>query len=270
MVKIATNPIFQTNHQNKYFMIENTHQDNTSFGYRTVTEQEKTGLVKEVFSSVSSKYDLMNDTMSFGIHRVWKDALVDWMAPKDKTSCLDLAGGTGDIAKRILKRNAGVDVHVVDLTPDMIFEGRNKIGHGSNNQPVSWIVGDGLQLPFKDNQFDYCTIGFGLRNFRNYTNALKEIYRVLKLGGRLLVLEFSNVPNESLRQLYDSYSFKVIPKLGGIIASDVDSYQYLVESIRKFPGQEELKELMAETGFENIRYRNLSFGVVAIHSGWKI
>lgn len=268
--KISINPIIQTNYLNKYFMIKNIRRNNTSFGYRTVTEEEKTGLVKEVFSSVSSKYDVMNDTMSFGIHRVWKDALIDWLAPQDETRCLDLAGGTGDIAKRILKRNAGVDIHIVDLTPDMIFEGRNKLGNGSTSKPVSWTVGDGLQLPFTDNQFDYCTIGFGLRNFRNYADALKEIYRVLKLGGRLLILEFSNVSNEGLRQLYDSYSFKVIPKLGGIIASDVDSYQYLVESIRKFPGQEELKELMAETGYEQISYRNLSFGVVAIHSGWKI
>ena len=243
---------------------------NTSFGYRTVSEEEKTGLVKNVFSNVSSKYDIMNDTMSFGIHRVWKDALVDWMAPLDNTTCLDLAGGTGDIAKRILKRNAGVKVHIVDLTPDMIFAGRNKIGKYAPNQSISWIVGDGLQLPFKDNQFDYCTIGFGLRNFRNYSNALKEIYRVLKIGGRLLVLEFSNISNAGLRKIYDSYSFNVIPKLGGFIASDEDSYRYLVESIRKFPNQEQLKELMLETGFDNTRYRNLSFGVVAIHSGWKL
>ncbi len=244
--------------------------ENTSFGYRTVSEEEKTGLVKNVFSNVSSKYDIMNDTMSFGIHRVWKDALVDWMAPLDNTTCLDLAGGTGDIAKRILKRNAGVKVHIVDLTPDMIFEGRNKIGKDASNQSISWIVGDGLQLPFKDNQFDYCTIGFGLRNFRNYSNALKEIYRVLKIGGRLLVLEFSNISNAGLRKIYDSYSFNVIPKLGGFIARDEDSYQYLVESIRKFPNQEQLKELMLEAGFGNTRYRNLSFGVVAIHSGWKL
>ena len=150
--------------------------ENTSFGYRTVSEEEKTGLVKNVFSNVSSKYDIMNDTMSFGVHRVWKDALVDWMAPLDNTTCLDLAGGTGDIAKRILKRNAGIKVHIVDITPDMIFEGRRKIGQDEPNQSISWIVGDGLQLPFKDNQFDYCTIGFGLRNFRNYSNALKRCF----------------------------------------------------------------------------------------------
>ena len=250
--------------------MNNTCQENTSFGYRTVSEEEKTGLVKGVFSNVSSKYDIMNDTMSFGVHRIWKDALVDWMAPLSSTSCLDLAGGTGDIAKRILRRNATIDVHIVDLTSDMIFEGRNKLGKDSLNHSISWTVGDGLELPFRNNQFDYCTIGFGLRNFRNYSDALKEIFRVLKIGGRLLVLEFSNVSNSGLRELYDNYSFKVIPKLGGIIAKDMDSYQYLVESIRKFPKQEELKELMSETGFENIRYRNLSFGVVAIHSGWKL
>lgn len=244
--------------------------ENTSFGYRTVTEEEKTGLVKDVFSSVSSKYDFMNDTMSFGVHRVWKDALVDWMAPMDNTTCLDLAGGTGDIAMRIISRNKDVRVQIVDLTPDMIFEGRRKIGKDGPSQSISWMVGDGLQLPFRNNQFDYCTIGFGLRNFQNYSKALQEIYRVLKIGGRLLVLEFSNISNTGLRNLYDSYSFNVIPKLGGIIAKDKDSYQYLVESIRKFPNQEQLKELMLEAGFDNTRYRNLSFGVVAIHSGWKL
>ncbi len=250
--------------------MEDTRLQETDFGYRTVSEEEKAGLVKGVFTNVSSKYDIMNDTMSFGVHRVWKDALVDWMSPLDNKACLDLAGGTGDIAKRILKRNNTIDLHVVDLTPDMIFEGRNKLTKDIDHEAISWIVGDGLQLPFKDNQFDYCTIGFGLRNFRNYSNALKEIYRVLKIGGRLLVLEFSKVSNSGLRQLYDSYSFNVIPKLGGLIARDKDSYQYLVESIRRFPTQERLKALMSETGYENIRYRNLSFGVVAIHSGWKV
>lgn len=250
--------------------MEDTYLQETDFGYRTVSEEEKAGLVKGVFTNVSSKYDIMNDTMSFGVHRVWKDALVDWMSPLDNTACLDLAGGTGDIAKRILKRNNKIDLHVVDLTPDMIFEGRNKLTKDIPHKAISWIVGDGLQLPFQDNQFDYCTIGFGLRNFRNYSNALKEIYRVLKIGGRLLVLEFSKVSNSGLRQLYDSYSFNVIPELGGLIAKDKDSYQYLVESIRRFPTQEHLKALMRETGYENIRYRNLSFGVVAIHSGWKV
>ncbi len=242
----------------------------TSFGARTVSTAEKPALVKNVFANVSSRYDLMNDLMSLGAHRAWKDAMVDWLAPRDRSCCLDLAGGTGDIAKRIIRRAPAAIVNIVDFTPEMLFAGQEKLTHISCAEHLNWIAGDAMQLPFPDHTFDYCTIGFGIRNFASIDKSLLEIKRVLKLGGRLMILEFSQVANEHLNELYDNYSFKVIPQLGGIVTQDTESYRYLVESIRNFPSQVEFAERIKQAGFEQVKYRNLSLGIVAIHSGWKL
>ena len=240
------------------------------FGNRTIPTDDQPELIKQIFANVSSRYDLMNDLMSVGTHRFWKDALVDWLAPRSHTKCLDLAGGTGDIARRILKRSSSVQCSIVDLTHEMLWVGRNKIHHQSDQDHLNWIAGDASKLPFSDNLFDYCTIGFGMRNFKDIDQSLAEIMRVLKRGGRLLILEFSHVKNAHLSQLYDAYSFKLIPKLGNLVVKDQESYQYLVDSIRNFPTQEEFAERLQIAGFKQVKYRNLSLGVVAIHSGWKL
>ena len=227
-------------------------------------------LVQGVFTNVSSRYDLMNDVMSFGIHRLWKDALVDWLAPKGRQNILDLAGGTGDIAYRIKRRSPSTAVTVIDLTEDMIAQGQKKYSRNQIMQSVSWIVGDGMSMPFPNGKFDGCTIGFGIRNFRNIPEALTELYRILDVGGRLVILEFSLVRNEEIRRLYDRYSQTIIPQLGRLIVRDRESYQYLVESIRRFPGQYEFSQLMYKAGYENVKYRNLSMGIATLYSGWKL
>ncbi|MCY4542927.1 MAG: bifunctional demethylmenaquinone methyltransferase/2-methoxy-6-polyprenyl-1,4-benzoquinol methylase UbiE [Rhodobacteraceae bacterium] len=242
----------------------------TSFGYRTVTAGQKPHLVRQVFRSVSPRYDIMNDAMSLGIHRLWKLALVDWLAPRNGRRFLDLAGGTGDVARSILERAPEAEILVVDLTEDMLVEGQRKSMRGPSAGRIGWVAGDAQRLPFADGSFDCCTISFGLRNFVSIDESLAEIRRVLRTGGRLLVLEFSQVPNEALRWLYDRYSFKAIPTMGRVIANDRDSYQYLVESIRRFPDQESLAALMSDCGYDRVSYRNLSMGIAALHSGWKL
>ncbi len=242
----------------------------THFGFTDVPESEKAGRVHGVFSSVASKYDVMNDVMSVGIHRLWKDAMMDWLAPRDGQHLLDVAGGTGDIAFRFLGRAPGARATVLDMTEPMLVEGRKRAEAEQMADKLDWIVGDAMALPFDDNTFDRYTISFGIRNVTRIPDALAEAHRVLKPGGRLMVLEFSQLPNAGLQKLYDLYSFNVIPRMGQAIAGDRDSYQYLVESIRKFPDQDRFATMIRDAGFENVKYRNLSMGIAALHSGWKL
>ncbi|MEL6550826.1 MAG: bifunctional demethylmenaquinone methyltransferase/2-methoxy-6-polyprenyl-1,4-benzoquinol methylase UbiE [Pseudomonadota bacterium] len=242
----------------------------THFGNETVPEGEKAERVRGVFSSVASKYDIMNDVMSAGIHRLWKDAMMDWLAPRRGQRLLDVAGGTGDIAFRFLARAGSGHATVLDLTEGMLVEGRQRAEAERMSGQLDWIVGDAMALPFEDASFDVYTISFGIRNVTRPQEALNEAFRVLKPGGRLMVLEFSQLPNPALQAAYDAYSFNVIPEMGRLITGDRDSYQYLVESIRKFPDQETFLGMVREAGFENAKYRNLSQGIACLHSGWKL
>ena len=242
----------------------------THFGYQNVPEENKSGLVKEVFNNVSSKYDVMNDLMSVGIHRVWKNTLINWLAPKENQNLLDVAGGTGDIATRFLNHAKNGNATILDMTESMLQEGTKRITNSSLSSRMRWVVGDAMTLPFKKNTFDIYTISFGIRNVTKIDKALSEAFRVLKPGGRIMILEFSKLPNPMMQKAYDLYSFNVIPKIGEIVAGDKDSYQYLVESIRKFPDQVSFANMITEAGFENVKFRNLTFGVAALHSGWKI
>lgn len=241
----------------------------THFGNETIPEAEKAGRVHGVFSSVARNYDRMNDAMSFGIHRVWKDAMIDWLAPRAGMRLLDVAGGTGDIAFRVLDR-AAAEVTVLDLTHAMLVEGRARAEAREDRDSLAFVTGDAMALPFEDNLFDAYTISFGIRNVTRIEDALSEAFRVLRPGGRLMVLEFSHLPVEGAQWLYDRYSYNIIPKMGRAIAGDEASYQYLVESIRKFPTQERFAEMIRAAGFEQVAYRNLSLGIAALHSGWKL
>ncbi|MDR9428208.1 MAG: bifunctional demethylmenaquinone methyltransferase/2-methoxy-6-polyprenyl-1,4-benzoquinol methylase UbiE [Salibaculum sp.] len=242
----------------------------THFGFETIPEQDKAGRVRGVFSSVASKYDVMNDAMSLGIHRLWKDAMMDWLAPRRGQCLLDVAGGTGDIAFRFLKRAGSGQATVLDLTAPMLEEGRKRAEAADMADSLDWIVGDAMALPFEDNSFDVYTISFGIRNVTRPQEALNEAFRVLRPGGRLMVLEFSQIPNDLMQRLYDFYSFNAIPVMGRVITGDRDSYQYLVESIRRFPDQETFLSMIRQAGFENAKYRNLSMGIACLHSGWKL
>ncbi|HEY7687685.1 MAG TPA: class I SAM-dependent methyltransferase [Dongiaceae bacterium] len=249
--------------------------DPASFGYRDVDPADKPRLVRGVFESVASRYDLMNDLMSAGIHRLWKSVLIDLLAPRPGERFVDVAGGTGDIAFRILERLGGAggedaSVTVCDLTPAMVETGRAKAIDRGLLRGIDWIAGDAESLPFADRRFDAYTIAFGLRNVTHIDKALAEARRVLKPGGRFFCLEFSHVENEPLSRLYDLYSFELLPRLGQWVTGDRDSYQYLVESIRRFPKQSELAARIEAAGLAQVKVRNLTGGIAAIHAAWRI
>jgi demethylmenaquinone methyltransferase / 2-methoxy-6-polyprenyl-1,4-benzoquinol methylase len=242
-------------------------QQTASFGFHDVPEGEKARLVGEVFSSVAGKYDLMNDLMSLRVHRLWKDAMINWLAPRPGWRALDVAGGTGDIAFRMADRGAGVTV--CDINPDMLAEGRKR-AEAKGRADIAWTAGDAEALPFAGASFDAYTIAFGIRNVTHIEKALSEACRVLKPGGRFLCLEFSRCDVPGVRALYDAYSFRLLPKLGYVVTGDEASYRYLVESIRKFPPQEKFAAMIADAGLGQVKYRDLTFGIAALHSAWKI
>ena len=243
----------------------------THFGYREVPEQQKQKLVGDVFTSVARKYDVMNDLMSFGVHRLWKRYFVGSSGVRPGDAVLDLAGGTGDIAALLLpKVGAKGRVVVGDINGDMLRVGRDRMIDRGILKGLEWSQMNAEALPFPDGSFDCVTMAFGLRNVTHKEIALAEIHRVLKVGGRVLVLEFSAVKSELLKPLYDFHSFKVLPRIGAMIAGDKDSYRYLAESIRKHPDQETLKAMMESAGFEKVDVRNLSAGIVAIHRGYRV
>ena len=241
----------------------------TSFGFRQVNEKDKAEMVGDVFDSVADNYDLMNDLMSFGIHRLWKKIAVETAGLREDFKILDLAGGTGDMVKLMRSKisNQG-SIILSDINWSMLHEGRNRlIDEGIEDVQMAQI--DAQYLPFKENTFDLITIAFGLRNVTNKKTALESILSSLKPGGKLIILEFSKPTNEIFRELYDIFSFEVIPKIGELVAQSEDSYRYLAESIRMHPTQKELKMLMESVGFSNCNFDNLTNGIVAIHSGKK-
>ena len=244
-----------------------------SFGFRDVPEAEKEGLVREVFSSVAARYDLMNDLMSGGIHRIWKDAMVEWLNPQPGWRTLDVAGGTGDIAFRIAEmvkaRGGAPSVTVLDINAAMLDEGRRRAAAKSQGG-IEWVCGDAEKLPFPDAQFDAYTVAFGIRNVTHMERALEEARRVLKPGGRFLCLEFSKVNVAGLDALYDAYSFKLLPKMGALVAGDADSYRYLAESIRRFPSPQQFADMITAAELGRVKIRPLSGGIAAMHSAWRI
>ncbi len=251
-------------------MNEDKHQQTTHFGFQEVPVEEKSGRVAEVFHSVASKYDIMNDLMSMGIHRLWKRFAIELSGVRRGQRVLDLAGGTGDLATRFASM-VGADGLVVlsDINSSMLAEGRRRLlddGHAGN---VEYVLADAQKLPFPDNHFDCISIAFGLRNVTDKDAALREMQRVLKPGGRALVLEFSRPVTPGLKPVYDFYSFKVLPLMGKLVANDADSYRYLAESIRMHPDQATLRDMMQSAGFVEVDYHNLTGGIVALHRGFK-
>ena len=250
-------------------------QETTHFGERTVPLTEKQGLVDAVFHQVADRYDLMNDLMSGGVHRLWKDAMVARLAPPRTGSLpfrvLDMAGGTGDIAFRIVeKSDRKARVTVSDINASMLGVGRERAEKRGLSANLDFVEANAEELPFESNRFDAYTIAFGIRNVPRIDKALAEAHRVLKPGGRILVLEFSQVVLPGLDRLYDAFSFNLIPVMGKVIAGDGEPYRYLVESIRKFPPQEKFAEMIRAAGFARVDYTNFTGGIAALHSGWKI
>jgi demethylmenaquinone methyltransferase/2-methoxy-6-polyprenyl-1,4-benzoquinol methylase len=244
-----------------------------SFGFRDVPEGQKEGLVREVFSSVASKYDLMNDLMSAGVHRLWKDVFVEWLNPQPGWRSLDVAGGTGDIAFRIADtaraRGGEADIIVCDINEAMVNEGVRR-ADAKDERAIQWLTGDAECLPFADASMDAYTIAFGIRNVTHIDRALAEAHRVLRPGGRFLCLEFSRVEVPGLDTLYDAYSLNVLPRLGAMVAGDAEAYRYLAESIRRFPPQTKFAKMIAQAGLSQVKVRNLTGGIAAMHSAWKI
>jgi len=274
--------------------IPSTEKDMTHFGFKTIPKEQKEGMVGKVFRTVADSYDVMNDSMSFGVHRIWKDQLMDMLGPVPGTHLLDVAGGTGDIAFRFIEAiqksplyfpapsqlvdepkgaySAQSKVTILDINPAMLEVGKKRLlEKGFTTDPIiEWIEGNAENLSIKDNTADVYTIAFGIRNCTNIEKVIREAFRVLKPGGRFLCLEFSHVHNPILGSLYDLYSFNVIPVLGHLIAGDWESYQYLIESIRQFPNQETFKRLIEAEDFKQVTYTNLIGGIAAIHSGFKL
>lgn len=253
------------------------HEDNIDFGFTEIPRSEKQSRVRGVFDSVAGKYDLMNDAMSMGIHRVWKNMMVTKINPQPSEHLIDIAGGTGDIAKRFLARADDVRARrggdaatavVSDINYEMLAAGLG--GDDPVNRRIARVCGNAEALPFESESADVVTISFGIRNVTDRAAALREFYRILKPGGRLFVLEFSTPPDKFLRRLYDSYSFAVIPRLGGLLAGDQDSYQYLVESIRRFPRQDAFAAMIKDAGFKRTAWQDYSGGIAALHWGWKV
>jgi demethylmenaquinone methyltransferase / 2-methoxy-6-polyprenyl-1,4-benzoquinol methylase len=246
----------------------------TKFGFRDVDKGEKQGLVNEVFAKSAARYDQMNDLMSGGLHRLWKDDFLTQLNPPRSDRpfrVLDVAGGTGDIAFRIADiGGAGTHVTIADISPDMVSEGKRRAEASALSDKVDFTVGNAEALAFPDQGFDAYTIAFGIRNVPQIPLALQEAYRVLKPGGRFMCLEFSHMDHDSLQKLYDAYSFTVIPAVGKLVMGDGQPYRYLVESIRTFPKQQEFANMIEAAGFSRVTWRNLTGGVVAIHSGWRI
>lgn len=271
------------------FAASRLHSHATSFGFKEVPEEEKSKMVGNVFTNVASNYDLMNDLMSGGLHRLWKARLVEELNPFPGMKHLDVAGGTGDVAFRVLEHinkmkvrglqdeyenhlQDGTAIYVCDINPNMLNVGKKRAserGLGKEKSLV-WVEGDAEALKFEDDSMDGYTIAFGIRNVTHIEKALAEAYRVLRRGGRFLCLELSHVEAPIFKQLYDYYSFSVIPHVGELVVGDKESYQYLVESIRRFPSQDVFASMIAEAGFQKVEYENLVGGVVAIHSGIKI
>jgi demethylmenaquinone methyltransferase/2-methoxy-6-polyprenyl-1,4-benzoquinol methylase len=249
-------------------------EERASYGFREVPLSEKQGLVDDVFDRVAERYDLMNDLMSGGMHRLWKRALVAWLNPPRVAArgfkVLDLAGGTGDVAFRILGRSEGASVIVADMNAEMLAVGRNRALARRLGSEIGFLDANAEALPIADGRFDAVTIAFGIRNVPRIDQALREAWRVLKPGGRFLCLEFSAVDIAGLDRIYDLFSFHVIPRIGGLVAGDAEPYQYLVESIRRFPNQARFAAMIGEAGFGRVSFRNLSGGIAAIHSGWKL
>jgi demethylmenaquinone methyltransferase / 2-methoxy-6-polyprenyl-1,4-benzoquinol methylase len=242
----------------------------THFGFQSVPAAEKAGLVRGVFDRVARRYDVMNDLMSVGLHRVWKAALIDWLRPRPGMRLLDVAGGTGDIAFRFLAAGGGEAV-LCDVNPSMLAVGRERAARRRiGESQLDWLCGDGERLPVASASFGAYTCAFGLRNMTDVPAALAEARRVLQPGGRLVVLEFSRLALPNLAPLYDAYSFKVIPRIGALVARDRAAYEYLVESIRRFPPQAEFARMLETAGFARVAWRNLAGGVAALHSGWAV
>ena len=244
------------------------------FGFRRVSAEEKQPMVRAVFDRVAPRYDLMNDLMSAGVHRLWKAAMIDWLAPRPGTMLLDVAGGTGDIATRFLARAggtaAGSRAIICDINYAMLAAGRDRAIDSGVLEGIARVCGNAETLPVADGSIDAYTIAFGMRNVTHIDAALAEARRVLKPGGRFLCLEFSQVVVPILARIYDQYSFRVLPTLGGLVAGDADAYRYLAESIRRFPDQRRYAAMIEAAGLGQVKYRNLSAGIAALHSAWRV
>jgi demethylmenaquinone methyltransferase/2-methoxy-6-polyprenyl-1,4-benzoquinol methylase len=250
-------------------MSQNNSTPTADFGYQTVPREAKASMVREVFNSVAPKYDIMNDLMSLGVHRLWKHEFVSALNPRPHYRLLDLAAGTGDISFAWLKRGGG-PVVMSDINQSMLNVGQDRAAAKAYLADITFLPADAENIPLPAQSFDRISMAFGLRNCTNKDKVIAEAHRLLKPGGRFLVLEFSQLQIAALEKLYDAWSFKALPQLGKLIAKDADSYQYLAESIRMFPDQETLKSMFESAKFERVTYRNLSGGIAAIHAGWRL